>query len=432
MSAAPSSGSSESRPTQMVDHPVLAARGDETLVVVGASLAGLRAVEGARAAGFKGRVVLVGDEPDPPYDRPPLSKAFMMGDTDDTSFDLAALIGGEHPVEMLLGTRATGLDLAGHRLLTDARPIDFDKMVIATGAAPRALPGLPDLRGIHYLRSRADAVALRRAVAARTRVVVLGGGFIGAELSSSFRSIGAAVTLVEAAEVPLARAFGCITGREVAALHEMNGVDLRCGAEVAEVVGDGDVRAVILSDGQVIEADVLVVGIGARPATRWLGGSGLELDESDGAIICDEHLASSAADIWAAGDVVSWPSRIAGRRIRLENWTNATQQGSVAGRNAVGVSPVPYDTVPYAWTDWYGQRIQVVGRTDRTERTDLLRYGSVDEGRMVTIYRDEDRVVGAVTVNEPGRIMKLRRLIMAGADVSAAVAIADRAGVSVT
>ncbi|MGY4098773.1 NAD(P)/FAD-dependent oxidoreductase [Nocardia sp. R16R-3T] len=391
---------------------------DATLVVVGASLAGLRAVESARKEGFGGRIVLVGDEPHVPYDRPPLSKAFLERQTDDTTLRDVEDLTDQLGVDLRLGTAATGLDVARKKLDTSSGTVGYDRLIIATGSVPRTIAGVPDLSGIHVLRTRDDAVSIREAIKPGARVVVIGGGFIGSEVASVCHKLGAEVTIVEAATVPLVRAVGADMGAMLATLHDRQGIRTLTGVAVQEVQGRQTVEAVKLSDGAILAADLLVVGIGAVPATAWLEGSGVQLHAADRGVVCDMYLASNVPDVWAAGDVAHWHNQTFDRVMRLENWTSAGDQGAHAARNALGLKATAYHTVPYYWSVWYDHRIQFAGVPDADEVR--ICAGSIDDARLVALYRRESRLVGVLTINESRRIMRLRNMIAAGASWSEA------------
>lgn len=381
------------------------------LVVVGASLAGLRAVEAARKTGYTGSITLVGAEPHLPYDRPPLSKGFLDAGAEEahpslrTETELAEL-----GVTLRLGSPATALDPDTDVLLVDGQALPYTALVVATGSSPRSLP-LPALAGVNVLRTVEDARAVRRALEQGAATVVVGGGFIGAEIASAARKRGLPATIVEAAAVPLERAVGAQMGQVCAALHARHGTDLRVNTSVTAFAGDGRVEKVVLSDGSVLAADLVVVGIGSAPNTAWLAGSGVEV--SDG-IVCDATLASTRAGVYAAGDVARWHNPLfdADASMRLEHWTSAAEQGAVAARNALDPgAAVAYATVPYAWSDWYGQRLQMVGVPGAQE---VLLVGGPDDPTWVALYRRGDRLGAALTFNLPGRIMKFRRLIAQG------------------
>ncbi|MEV0972346.1 NAD(P)/FAD-dependent oxidoreductase [Microtetraspora glauca] len=379
-------------------------------VVVGASLAGLRAVEAARKSGFDGSITLIGAEPHLPYDRPPLSKAFLDG-ADLPAFRGEEVLRDELGAELVLGTAATALDTTAGTVHAGEREFGYDALVIATGARARTLQGTDGLRGVHTLRTRDDAQAVRRALDAGARTVVVGAGFIGSEVASAARKRGRDVTIVEALPTPLVRAVGQTMGAACAALHTRAGTDLRCGVGVEAVEGEGTVERVRLTDGTVLAADLVVAGIGAVPATGWLAGSGLTLDDG---VVCDETLFTGAPGVYAAGDVARWHNPMFGRHMRLEHWTSAAEQGAVAARNALDPAVAkPYSTVPYFWSDWYGSRIQFVGvpATDEVRVVD----GGPGGDHFVALYREGDRLAGALTLNGQTQIMKYRGLIARGA-----------------
>jgi NADPH-dependent 2,4-dienoyl-CoA reductase/sulfur reductase-like enzyme len=387
------------------------------LVVVGASLAGLRAVESARRSGYDGRLVLVGAEPHLPYERPPLSKAFLAAGPADAPaphhLDEPALAALD--VELRLGTPATGLDLGAQEVVLGDERLPYAALVVATGAHARRLPfAVP--AGVHVLRGLDDARALRADLDRATRVVVVGGGFVGSEVASAARDRGLAVTVVEAAPVPLVRAVGADVAPLCAALHARAGTDLRVGTGVTAIEGDGRVETVVLSDGSRLPADVVVIGIGTAPTTDWLHGSGLALDDG---LICGPDLLASAPGVWAAGDVarVTTPAGT----VRLEHWTSAAEQGRLAGANAVaalrGKPGAPYSSVPYFWSDCYGHKLQMLGLPQDAEAEV---HGDADAGPWLALYRRGDRLAAVLTLDLPGRIMKFRPLLARGAGIDEA------------
>lgn len=384
------------------------------LVVVGASLAGLRAVEAARADGFDGKISLIGAESHLPYDRPPLSKAYLDERPDgqqpaSTEFRTEQVLTDELNVDLVLGVPATELDTTARVVtLADGREVDYNLLVIATGADARILPGTEGLGGVHTLRTLDDAVAVRAALDSGARTVIIGAGFIGSEIASGAHKRGLSPVLVEALPTPLVRAVGEQMGVELAALHTRNGIDLRCGVPVASIEGNGRVERVVLADGSVIPADLVVVGAGAIPGTAWLEGSGLTLDNG---VVCDEHLWTGVDGVYAAGDVARWHNAAFDRLMRLEHWTSAAEQGAVAARNALDPSnPKPYSTVPYFWSDWYDVRIQFVGSTNSDEIVVVEDFAA--DGRLVALYREGNRLGGVLTVNGQTEIMKYRGQIM--------------------
>jgi NADPH-dependent 2,4-dienoyl-CoA reductase/sulfur reductase-like enzyme len=389
---------------------------DPHLVVVGASLAGLRAVESARRAGFTGEITLVGAEEHLPYDRPPLSKEFLTAAQlpGPTTLREESVLRDELNVTLRLGTTATGLDTDERtvRLGTNEDPLRYSALVIATGATPRTLPGAEELAGVHVLRSLDDARQIRAALDAGARTVVVGAGFIGSEIASSARHRGSTVTVVEAMATPLARPVGEQMGAALAALHERNGTSLRCGVGVEALEGEGQVTAVRLADGSRIEADLVVVGVGVTPTTDWLVDSGLELGNG---IVCDATLRTSAPGVYAAGDVASWHNPLFDARMRLEHWTIAAEQGGAVGRNAIDPDNASaYSTVPYFWSDWYGKRIQFVGVAADADEVTVV-AGDVDGDAFLTLYRRGDRLVGALGLEQRSQMMKYRMMIDSGA-----------------
>jgi NADPH-dependent 2,4-dienoyl-CoA reductase/sulfur reductase-like enzyme len=385
----------------------------DRLVVVGASLAGLRAVEAARKAGFDGAITLIGSERHLPYDRPPLSKEFLDASAPGTEasipfFRSNDVFADELKVELLLGAPATALDVFHKVVLIGEREVAYDALVIATGSQLRTLPNSDHLDGVHGLRTLDDSLSIRAALDAGARTVVIGAGFIGSEVASSAQKRGVDVTVVEALSTPLVRATGTAMGAAIASLHERNGTTLLCGAGVRAVEGDSRVKRVVLDDGTVLEADLVVVGIGVSPCTSWLEDSGLALENG---VLCDETLWTGVPGIYAAGDVANWLNPMFGVRQRMENWTAAAEQGAAAARNALDPENAkPYGTVPYFWSDWYRSRIQFVGIPDAGEV--LVVDGDVDsEDRWTALYRQGDRLVGALTVNGQTVIMKYRRMI---------------------
>lgn len=383
------------------------------LVVVGASLAGLRAVEAARKAGFEGGITLIGAEAHLPYDRPPLSKAYLERLPDgegpaSTVFRAEEVLRDELSVELVLGAPATGLDTERKQVRIGERVVAYDMLVIATGADARMLPGADGLSGVHTLRTLDDANAIRRALDAGARTVVVGAGFIGSEVAAGARKRGLDVTILEALPTPLVRAVGERMGEACAALHERNGTPLRCGIGVTGLEGEGRVERVRLSDGTAIEADLVVVGIGAIPATGWLEGSGLRLDNG---VVCDDTLWTGVDGVYAAGDVARWHNPLFDRLMRLEHWTSAAEQGALAARNALDPhSAKPYQTVPYFWSDWYDSRIQFVG-VPTADEIKVVEGDPDSGGRWVALYREGDRLAGALTLNGQNVIMKYRGLL---------------------
>ena len=377
------------------------------VVVVGASLAGLRACEALRTDGFTGRVTLIGAEPHLPYDRPPLSKKVLAGDWEPDRIalrqaeDLDAL-----GLDIRLGVPAAALDLDGRAVtLADGAVVPFDGLIIATGSATRRLPGQADVPNVHELRTLDDSLALRARIADGTaRVVVIGAGFIGLEVAATARARGCSVTVLEGAPAPLIRGLGAAMGVAATAVHAEAGIDVRCDVAVAELLADG----VRLADGTIVPADVIVVGIGVAPATGWLDGSGLDLRDG---IVCDATLAAGPAGVYAAGDVARWPNDLFGEEMRVEHWTNAAEQGAAAARNllatAGGGSAAAYAPVPFFWSDQARHRIQFLGRSATEDDGDVVEVvvGRPAEHRFLALYGRRGRLWGALGVNVPRLVM---------------------------
>ena len=353
---------------------------------------------------------MVGSEPHRPYDRPPLSKQVLTGEWGPDRIVLPAGADDGLDVVWELGVGAEGLDLDGRRvLLADGRALPFHGLVVATGAAPRTLPGVGSLEGVHTLRTIEDALAVRAALdAGASRVVVVGAGFIGAEVAASCRQRGAEVTLVEPLVQPLARVLPAAVGAVLAEVHRTNGVDVRLGVAVEELEGAGHVPGVRLSDGTSVPADVVVVGIGVVPSTRWLEGSGLTLDDG---VVCDETTLA-APGVVAAGDVARWPNPRYGETMRVEHWEHAIDMGAHAAERLLahlnGEPGVAFAPVPWFWSDQYDRKIQLAGRPRPTDRFEVV-AGSLAEARFCGLFGREGQVVAALGMNMAGRVVRYRR-----------------------
>jgi 3-phenylpropionate/trans-cinnamate dioxygenase ferredoxin reductase component len=425
---------------------------DGSVTVVGASLAGLRTVQGLREHGFTGRITLVGDELHYPYDRPPLSKQVLAGTWPPERVVLADYhVLRDLDVDVRVGHRAVSLDAdAGRVDLDDGTIVEADRVVVATGARPRSLPGTDGIDGVHVLRTLDDCDALRRRVidaGAGARVVVVGAGFIGSEVASTCAGLGCAVTVVEALDTPLEPALGRRIGAACGALHGRHGVDLRTGTGVTAIHAD---RTVELTDGSSVAADVVVVGIGVVPNVEWLDGSGLTIDNG---VVCDAAL--FAADrVVAVGDLARWRWRHHGddELVRIEHWEVASQMGSAAARHLLagrGAAP-DFDPVPYFWSDQYGIRIQVLGRARPTDDVAVV-HGTIPgeggptgdrtgagptgdgqagdaapDGKFVAIYGREGRLTAALAISRPRQLMAFRPLLVAGASWDDALGLLDQ------
>ncbi|MEO5321886.1 FAD/NAD(P)-binding oxidoreductase [Mesorhizobium sp. CC13] len=378
------------------------------VAIAGGGLAGLRAAEELRRQGFDGSIRIVAAEAVAPYDRPQLSKSLLVG---TTSADNAIYRDAEYykklNIDLLLEHRIDSLDLREHCLKTTRGYVDFDDLIICTGAAPRRL-SVAKLAGVHELRTIEDGIAIRDALANGPRVVVVGAGFIGSEVAASARQLRLEVTIVEASPAPLARALGDDMGLACAGLHADHGTRLLRGVSIAAVEGNGRVERVSLTNGTTIECDLLVVGIGVAPTVDWLTGSGLLLDNG---VVCDATLSTPARGVYAAGDVASWPNELFGLRMRGEQWTNAVEQGRHVARNilANADAQLPFHGSNYFWSDQYGVRIQFAGITEADEIR--IVEGSVAERRFLAWYRRGDRLVGALAMNEARSLMLSKTLI---------------------
>ena len=401
----------------------MAATADSGIVVVGTGIAGASAAETLRREGYTGRLTLIGAECERPYERPPLSKEYLLGTRpEERVFLRPADYYQQQDVDLRLGVRVTALDASAREVVVSRggeERIPFEKLLIATGSEevrPR-IPGA-DLAGIHYLRTLADARALRAAMssagAEQGRVVVVGGGFIGAEVAAACRSLGLEVTLLEILPTPMARAVGDMLGGILAALHRRHGVDLRLGEGAAAFHGNSRVEEVVTTSGDRIPCAFVLVAVGVRPVTGWLEESGVAL--SDGVLV-DEHCETSLPGVFAAGDVASWPYHATGaaraERVRLEHWDNALRQSEVAARNLLG-KRVPFAPVPYFWSDQYDWKLQYVGYARTWER--VVMRGDPATGSFAAFYMDDGYVRAALAVNRVRELVALKRLIGASVD----------------
>jgi 3-phenylpropionate/trans-cinnamate dioxygenase ferredoxin reductase component len=381
----------------------------DSVAIVGASVAGMHAAHTLRREGFGGRISVVDADPHRPYDRPPLSKQVLSGEWPPDRIVLPAA-GEDLDLDWHLGRPARRLDLEGRVIvLGDGGDIGFDAAVIATGASARRLPDHPALESVHLLRTLDDCLAIRRDLErGPRRVVVVGAGFIGAEVAATCRGLGLDVTMLEVAPVPLERALGAVIGEVCADLHREHGVDLRLGIGIEGFVGHDRVEGVTLNDGTTVEADVVVVGVGVSPNTHWLEGSGLTIDDG---IVCDDTLLA-APGVVAAGDIARWPSRRFGEMLRVEHWETAVQQGEAAARRLLaGDGPgEPFDPVPWFWSDQYDRKIQLAGRSGSDHDVELV-HGSFDEKRFVALYGRDGVVRGVLGFNRPRHVMQLRQLV---------------------
>ncbi len=385
-------------------------------MIVGASLAGVRAAGGLRAEGFGGTVTVVGAEAHHPYDRPPLSKKVLSGEWDverialTRTEDWTAL-----ELDLRMGVPAAGLSLTDRVVaLADGSTIAFDGLVIATGAATRRLPGQPDDASLFELRTLDDSLALRaRLATGDQRVAIIGAGFIGLEVAATARTLGNEVVVLEGAPAPLIRGLGAEMGVAVTAIHADNDVPIHCGVSVAGIERDGASIAIRVSNGDDVICDLAVVGIGVSPATGWLVGSGLELRDG---VVCDATLNAGEPGVYAAGDIARWPNaQFGGEEMRVEHWTNASEQGLVVARNLMAVArddePQPYSAVPFFWSDQYGKRIQFIGRAAGDDDVRIVK-GSVEERSFLAVYGSRGVFRGALGLSMPKPLMQCRKLLL--------------------
>ena len=392
----------------------------QRIVVVGGSLTGLRAIEALRRGGHAGEIVAICAEPHRPYDRPPLSKQFLKGDWQEDRLWLRRQGEEDLAVDWRLGVAARSLDPVGRCVvLDDGSRVEYGGLIIATGAAARALPAAPELAGIHLLRTLDDARALRADLASGGRLVVVGAGFIGMEVAASARERGVEVIVVEALEAPLLRGLGRRLGDVVAARHRDRGVDIRCGIGVAGFTGRQRVEAVELSDGSTVDATNVLVGIGVVPQVGWLSGSGLDVTNG---VLCDASGATTLEHVVAAGDVARWLDPRTGTAIRHEHWTSAVEQAGVAAARLLGGpgSVEPLAQVAYVWSDQFEMRIAIAGEPAKGDALHVA-HGSLDDDRFIALLGREDRFVGAVSFGRPRPLNLCRELLERGAAFDEAI-----------
>ena len=398
------------------------------ILIVGTSMAGVRAAEALRVEGFAGTITLVGDEPHQPYDRPPLSKEVLAGTKEVFGANLR--VAPDLDAEWILGVAATSLDLDARTVgLADGRSLPYDGLLVATGAAARHLPGTEGFVNVGALRDLDDVIALRTLVDGdATRVAVVGAGFIGCEVAATCRERGMDVTIVEPLPAPLARVLGEQVGGVIAEIHREHGVDVRLGVGVEGIDGTGDTATALrLADGTTVEADAFVVGIGVIPNTGWLEGSGLTLDNG---IVCDETTLA-APGVVAAGDVANWPNpTYAGERMRVEHWEHAINMGVHAARRLLaelaGEPGEPFATVPWFWSDQYDRKIQLAGRAHPDDEVVVV-AGSFAARRFCALYGRKGRVSGVLAMNMPAMVVRYRRQLASGLGWDDALAAAAEA-----
>ena len=381
------------------------------IVIVGGGLAASRTAEQLRRAEYTGPITIVSDEEHLPYDRPPLSKEVLRAETDDVALKPAEYY-AENDITLRLGSGATALDTEAQTVtLANGDVVGYEELVIATGLVPKRIPSIPDLEGVRVLRTFDESLALRKHADSARRAVVIGAGFIGCEVAASLRKLGVDVVLVEPQPTPLASVLGEQIGELVARLHRAEGVDVRCGVGVTAVTGTTHVEKVVLSDGTELDADIVVVGVGSRPSTDWLAGSGVEVDNG---VVCDVAGRTSAPNVWAVGDVASWRD-VAGHQVRVEHWSNVAEQARVIVPAMLGVEATSAVVVPYFWSDQYDVKIQCLGEPEADDVVHVV----ADDGRKFLAYYERDgAVVGVVGGGMPGKVMKARMKIASGAPIA--------------
>ncbi|WP_328546613.1 FAD-dependent oxidoreductase [Streptomyces platensis] len=377
------------------------------VVIIGAGIAGVQTAVALREQGWRGAITLLGDEPHQPYDRPPLSKAVLLGKAEGSTFDIdfAGL-----DIELRLGHPVTALLPDAHLVETPDGPIPYDYAVLATGAEPIVLPGSEGMPGVHLLRTLDDAERLRPVLAAQHEIVVVGAGWIGAEFATAAREAGCAVTVVEAADRPLAGALPAEVATHMTGWYTDAGAELRTGARVASVTAG----AVTLADGVTLPADAVVIGIGARPATGWLAGSGVEVSPQDGSVLADDRLRTSVPDVYAVGDCASFPSARYGTRLLIHHWDNALQGPRTVAENIArgDAEGLVYDPVPYFWSEQFGRFVQYAGHHGNAD--ELVWRGDPAGAAWSVIWLREGRFVALLAVGRPRDLAQGRKLIERG------------------
>ena len=381
------------------------------IVIVGGGLAAARTAEQLRRSEYPGAITIVSDEDHLPYDRPPLSKEVLRAEVDDVTLKPAEFY-EENDITVVLGNGARSVDTAAQSVkLADGSDLEYDELIIATGLVPKTIPSFPDLEGIRVLRSLEESIALREHAGTAENAVVVGAGFIGCEVAASLRGMGVNVVLVEPQPSPLASVLGEQVGALVSRLHQAEGVDVRCNVGVAEVRGTGHVEKVVLSDGTELDADIVVVGIGSKPATEWLEGSGIELKNG---VVCDDVGRTGASHVWAIGDIASWRHPV-GHQVRVEHWSNIADQARVMVPAMLGKEIPPTVTVPYFWSDQYDVKIQCLGEP---EADDIVHVVEDDGRKFLAFYERDGVVAGVVGGGMPGKVMKVRTKIANGAPIA--------------
>lgn len=382
----------------------------EVFAIVGASLAGGTAAVTLREEGFEGRLVLIGEEPHPPYERPPLSKEYLRGQQPfEDSLVRPSTFYGANDIETYFGTRATAIDPGGRIVeLSSGGRVPYDKVLITTGSRNRRfpIPGL-DLEGVHDLRTVEDCDRIRKEIAPGHRVAVVGMGFVGSEIAASLRQQDVEVVVIEGGKVPLHRVLGEDVGRVIEGIHRDHGVEMIFGDHVTGFEGSGHVERVTTEGGRTIECDFAVVGVGVEPATDLVNGSGIEVENG---ILVDEYCRTNVEGVFAAGDVTNHFHPVFRRRMRVEHWQNAVKQGAAAARNMMGIASV-YDEIHWFWSDQYDYNLQYAGA--HQEWDNLIVRGSLEERDFIAFYLKDGLVTAAVGMDRGRDVRRTMQLISA-------------------
>ena len=393
------------------------------IAVVGASLAGLHVVQHLRRLGFTGRLTLVGEELHLPYDRPPLSKKILLGLATLDDIALRAQPWDALDLDLRLGVRAVGLDASTKSLsLSDGEVLQPDAIVLCTGVRARELPHIVSVPGVHVLRTLEDAQAIGSLLDENERVVVIGGGFIGAEVAAVARERGLEVCLAEPAPTLMLRGIGPRWGSFMERVHRERGVDVRTGTGVHAVEGNERLQAVVLSDGTRIETSLMVVGIGGVPNTEWLEDSGLEIDNG---VVVDAHGETATPGIWAVGDVARFYHDGYGEHVRMEHWTNAVEMAKIVAQNMLQDSRAVFVPTPLVWSDQYDLKLQTAGRF-LPDDEEIVTMGSEEEGEFLALRGRGGVLTGALSVNRASMLVRMKMLIAKGASLDDAVAMATK------
>jgi 3-phenylpropionate/trans-cinnamate dioxygenase ferredoxin reductase component len=369
--------------------------GPKAFVIVGAGLAGAKAAETLRQEGFDGRLTLIGDEPERPYERPPLSKDYLRGETKDAPYVHEASFYRDNDIDLRIATRVSGIEPGPRELLLEGdRRLGYDRLLVATGSGPRRLdvPGAK-LSGIHYLRTLADSARIAKRIETGRRLVVVGSGWIGAEIAASARQKGCEVTMIEMASLPLERVLGPEVGQVYLDLHRDHGVEFLPETTVERFEGQASVERVITKDGASIETDFVVVGVGVAPRTGLVEMAGLEINDG---LVVDEHLETSVAGVFAAGDIANAWRPSYGRHLRVEHWANALNQGPAAARSMLG-QDVSYDEIPYFFSDQYDAGMEYSGYA--TEWDEVVFRGDVAAREFIAFWLRDERLVAGLNMN---------------------------------